>query len=120
MTIKEKNSGKIKGRGCADGRSLRWRIKSQDATSPTVSSEACLMTLAIDAHERRVVVVCDIPGAYLHCEMDEICYVLLEGVMVDLYLKVNPGAADKVIIARNGKKRLYTLMHKALYGHMKS
>jgi hypothetical protein len=52
--------------------------------------------------------------------MDEVCYVLLEGVMVDLYLKVNPGAADKVVVSRNGKKRLYTLMHKALYGHMKS
>ena len=78
------------------------------------------MTLAIDAHEKRIVVVCDIPGAYLHCEMDEVCHVLLEGVMVDLYLKVNPSAADKVIISRNGKKRLYTLMHKALYGHMKS
>ena len=27
---------------------------------------------------------------------------------------------DKVIIFRNGKKRLHTLMHKELYGHMKS
>ena len=120
MTIKEKRNGKIKGRACADGRSLRWRVRPQDATSPTVSTEAFLMSLAIDAHERRVVKTCDIPGAYLHCEMDEKCHVLLEGVMVDLYLKIDPSAKDKVIIGRKGKKRLYTLMHKALYGHMRS
>jgi hypothetical protein len=78
------------------------------------------MTCAIDAWEGRVVVTCDVPGAYLHCVMDELCHVLLEGVLVDLYLKVNPSAADKVELGGNGKKRLYTRMHKALYGHMRS
>jgi hypothetical protein len=120
MTIKEKKSGDIKGRGCADGRGMRGRIRPQDATSPTVSSEAFAMTCAIDAWEGRVVVTCDVPGAYLHCVMDELCHVLLEGVMVDLYLKVNPSAAKMVEVGRNGKKRLFTRMHKALYGHMRS
>ena len=120
MTIKEKRSGKIKGRGCADGRKLRTKIASEDATSPTVTREAFLISCAIDSKEKRFVATCDVPGAYLHCEMDELCYVLLEGVLVDLYLKVNPAAEDMVSIGGNGKKRLYTKMNKALYGHMRS
>ena len=52
--------------------------------------------------------------------MDEKCHVLLEGVLVDLYLKVNPSAAPMVETNKWGKRRLYTRMHKALYGHMKS
>ena len=120
MTIKEKKSGDIKGRGCADGSGMRNRIRPQDATSPTVSSEAFAMTCAIDAWEGRVVVTCDVPGAYLHCVMDELCHVLLEGVMVDLYLEVNPSAAKMVSVGKNGKKRLYIRMHKAMYGHMRS
>jgi hypothetical protein len=120
MTVKEKRSGELKGRGCADGRKLRQKISSQDATSPTVTREALLMSCAIDAKEGRVVMTCDVPGAYLHCDMDELCHVLLEGVLVDLYLDVNPAARDKVTYGRNGKKRLYTRMNKALYGHMRS
>ena len=120
MTIKEKRSGKIKGRGCADGRKLRTKISSEEATSPTVTREAFLISCAIDAKEKRFVATCDVPGAYLHCKMDEVCYVLLEGVLVDLYLKVNPAAEDMVCMGRNGKKRLYTKMNKALYGHMRS
>ena len=120
MTVKEKRTGELKGRGCADGRKFRSRISNQDATSPTVTREALLMSCAIDAKEGRVAMTCDVPGAYLHCDMDELCHVLLEGVMVDLYLKVNPAAEKMVTYARNGKKRLYTRMNKALYGHMRS
>ena len=32
LTIKEKRSGKIKGRLCADGRKLRTKISSEEAT----------------------------------------------------------------------------------------
>jgi hypothetical protein len=78
------------------------------------------MSCAIDAKEERTVVTCDVPGAYLHCKMDELCHVLLEGVLVDLYLKVNPSAAPMVETKEGGKRVLFTRMHKALYGHMKS
>ena len=114
MTIKEKRNRVIKGRGCADGRGLRSRIAREDATSPTASTEAFAMTCTIDAKEERVVVTCDVPGAYLHCEMDEECYVLLEGGLVDLFVRVMPEAKDMVEIDNRGKKRLYTRMYKAL------
>ena len=120
MTIKEKRNGTIKGRGFADGRSLRGRIDREAATSPAVSTEAFPMTCAIDAKEERVVVTCDVPGAYLHCEMDEECYVLLEGVLVDLFVKIMPEAEPMVETDKRGKKCLYIRMHKALYRHMRS
>ena len=62
----------------------------------------------------------DFPGAYLHCHMDTEDYVLLEGVLVDLYLRADSEAAEKVVLGSDGKKRLYTRMNKALNGHMRS
>ena len=52
--------------------------------------------------------------------MDSEEYVLSEGVLVDFYLKADPSASDKVVTGSNGKRRLYTRMNKALYGHIRS
>ena len=52
--------------------------------------------------------------------MDSEEYVLLEGVLVDLYVKADPSAIDKIVTGSDGKRRLYTRMNKALYGHMRS
>ena len=52
--------------------------------------------------------------------MDSEEYVLIEGVLVDLYLNADPSAKDKVVTGKNDKKRLYARMKKALYGHMRS
>ena len=73
MTIKEKRNGIFKGRGCAVARSRRGKIRPEDVTSPTVSTEVFAMSCAIDAKEGRVVATCDVPGTYLRCTMDELC-----------------------------------------------
>ena len=118
--MKEKRDGTVKGRGVADGSGQRGFIDEVDATSPTVSTEALMISCAIDAHEQRVVLTVDIPGAYLHCLIDSEEYVLIEGVLVDLYLNADPSAKNEVAVGKNGKKRLYARMNKALYGHMRS
>jgi hypothetical protein len=46
------NYGVIKGRGCADGRKQRAFIEKEQASSPTVSLEALLLTCVIDALEK--------------------------------------------------------------------
>ena len=120
MVVKEKRDGVIKGRGVADGSGQRGFIKEVDATSPTVSTEALTISCAIDAFEDRAVLTVDIPGAYLHCFMDSEEYVLIEGVLVDLYLDADPSAKNKVVVDKYGKKKLYAKMNKALYGHMRS
>lgn len=51
MFLKRKRNGRIKGRGCADGRPQRNYIPQEDAMAPTVSTEAVFLTALIDALE---------------------------------------------------------------------
>ena len=44
MFLKRKRSGLVKGRGCADGRSQREFISKEEASSPTVSLYALILT----------------------------------------------------------------------------
>ena len=65
MFLKQKRCGQIKGRGCADRRKQKVWTTKEEATSPTVSTEAVLLTLVIDAKERREVITVDIPSAFM-------------------------------------------------------
>jgi hypothetical protein len=51
MFLKRKRCGKIKGRGCADGRKQRLYMTKEDAASPTVATKAVFLTAVIDARE---------------------------------------------------------------------
>jgi hypothetical protein len=51
MFLKKKRCGRIKGCGCADGRKQWSYINKEDASSPTVSIEALLLSCVIDAME---------------------------------------------------------------------
>lgn len=119
--IKEKRNGNIKGRTVADGSSHRKIVPREEASSPTVSLEALLATLTIDAHENRDVAIFDVPGAYLHADLPEGKLVLLkiEGQFVDIMCEVNPEFLPDVRY-ENGKKVLYVQILKALYGMIES
>ena len=68
--IKKKRCGKLKGRTCADGSKQKRYLKhGETISSPTVSLEAIVGTLLIDANEKRDVAIFDVPGAYLQAEM---------------------------------------------------
>jgi hypothetical protein len=71
MFLKEKRTGKIKGRGCADGRKQRLYTAKEDASSPYVLIESIMLTSVIDALEGRHVVAADIPGAFMQADMDD-------------------------------------------------
>ena len=53
MFLKEKRTGEIKGRGCADGRKQRATLTKEETSSPTVAIESILISSTIDAHEKR-------------------------------------------------------------------
>jgi hypothetical protein len=78
MFIKKKRCGKIKARGCADGRKQREHTTKEEASSPTVATESLLLTCAIDAKEERDVAVVDIPGAFMEVDQDELLHMKLE------------------------------------------
>ena len=74
-TIKNKG-GMIKARGCADRRSQREYTTKVKTSLPTISLEAMMMSCAIDARDGRHVAVTDIPGAFLHADMEEDVHML--------------------------------------------
>ena len=119
--VTRKRCGRIKGRTVADGRGQRDYIPRDDATSPTVSVEALMISLAIDAKEGRAVATADVEGAYLHADMDETVIMMFEGQMVDYMVQANPEKYGPYVhTTKKGKKILYVELLKALYGCIKS
>ena len=49
--MKEKKSGEVKGRTCADGRNQRNCITKEESASPTASTESVTLTGAMEAEE---------------------------------------------------------------------
>jgi hypothetical protein len=117
--IKEKRDGVLKGRSCADGSSQRSLYTKEQSASPTVSTDALMLSLMVDAKERRDVATADVVGAYLLADMDEYVLLKLSGESVDLMCKVNKKYASFVVIEK-GKRVLYLQLLKALYGCVRS
>ena len=115
MFLKEKRCGRIKGRGCADGRKQRLYKTKEETSSPTVSIEAVLFSCMIDAMEDRDMATLDIPGAFMQAMIDEEVHIKFDGELIDLLCQVDP-SLSKFIGIENGKKVLYTQLNKALYG----
>ena len=120
MFLKEKRTGEIKGRGCADGRKQRLHTNKEDASSPTVAIESVFLTSVIDAKENRDVATIDVPGAFMQADMDDTVHMKLEGTMADLLINLAPDIYKKFAYKHNGKTVLYVLLKKALYGTLKA
>ena len=116
MFIKEKRCGTIKGRGCADGRKQRLYKTKEETSSPTVRTESLLLSCVIDAKERRQVITCDVPGAFMQVDIDEVVHIRLEGALAELLTKVDPELYTKYQVKEKGKVVLYVQLGKALYG----
>jgi hypothetical protein len=65
LFLKEKRDSSIKGRTVTGGNKQRDYITKKDSSSPTVATEAVLLTCIIDADEERDVAVIDIPNAFI-------------------------------------------------------
>lgn len=113
--VKEKRCGKIKGRAVADGRKQRKYIGKEESTSPTIHLQSLLLSLMIDAVEKRDVGTADIAGAYLLADMKGFVLVKLTGESVEVMCKCDP-EYEKYVTYEKGKKVLYMELVKALYG----
>ena len=114
--IKEKRCGKINGPTCASGSTQKGYIPREDASSPTISLEVIMDTLAVDKYEIQDVEIFDVPGDYLSADIPDGKYVRikLEGKLVDIKCGVNPYHIPNIRY-KNGKKVLYLRIMKALY-----
>ena len=119
--IKEKRSGKLKGRTCANVRPQRCYITKEDASSPTIYLEYSFTSLIVTVHEGRDVVIFDVPREYLNADMPEDKFILLkvEVEFVDIMLEVKP-KHNKNVCVENGVKVIYLRLLKALHGCMES
>ncbi len=69
--IKKKQCGCVKGRTVANGRPQQQLYTKDKTSSPTISTDALMLSLLIDAHEHRDVTTADLAGSYLHAEMED-------------------------------------------------
>ena len=120
MFLKRKHNGKIKARGCADGRPQRAYIPQEDARAPTVSTEAVFMTAVIDAMENRTVAVVDIPGAFMQADMDPGVYMRIDGAMAELLMEIDYDMYHPHMVKEKGKPVIYVELLKALYGTLRA
>ena len=56
-----------------------------------------MLSCAIDAKEGCYTLVADIPGAFLHADMDEDVHMILEGAIAELIVKLEPSLYRKHI-----------------------
>ena len=75
-----------------------------------------MLSCVIDAKERRQVMTCDVPGAFMQADIDEIVHVRLEGQLAELLAKVDPELYTPYLVTEKGKTVLYVQLEKALYG----
>ena len=123
MYLKEKRDGRIKGRGCADGRPQRVYTSKIETSSPTASLAGIMLTCMIDAFEGRDVATVDIPGAFLQTKMpkdEPDVHVVLDGRMAELLAKISPETYQEYVHHRRGQAFIYCKLNVGLYGTLKA
>jgi hypothetical protein len=121
MFLKQKRSGRIKGRGCANGRKQRLCNTKEETSAPTVATESLFLSCTIDAKERRTAVTSGIPGAFMQMDVDEVMHVRLEGPLASLLAKVDPNLYEKYLEHdKKGKPIMSVKLKKALHGTLQA
>ena len=126
MFLCEKRDGTIKGRLVYNGKPTRGWLSREDCMSPTAALESIVLTSVIDAHERRDVMSTDIPNAFIQTKMPEIpkgkerVMMKITGALVDLLVDLNPELYGSKIVFENGRKVVYVVVLRAIYGMLEA
>ncbi len=62
-----------------------------------MATDSLFITECIDAHKRRHIATCDLPGAFLHTLTDKKVIMVLRGELCKLMVKVNPKLYRKYV-----------------------
>ena len=121
----EKRDGKVKARTCANGSTQREYMEREDSASPTVATEAILLTAAIDAKQGRDIMTSDVPNAFIqteigHKDIGERIIMKIRGPLFDILCDMAPEVYAKYVTHERKQKVLYVKMLKALYGMLVS
>ena len=120
--VERKRDGSLKARQVAGGNKQRGYITKEDASSPTVSSEAVMLTCVIDATENRDVAIVDIPNAFVQTVVEDEkdrAFIRIRGPLVDILVSIAPDVyGPYVTVGKKGEKQLLVQCLTALYGTM--
>jgi hypothetical protein len=122
MFLKQKRDGNIKGRFVVGGNKQPDYISKEDASSPTVATEAVLLSCIIDAEEGRNVAVVDIPNTCVQTRVEnekDMAFIKIRGVLVDILVEIAPDVYKSYVSRdKKGMKHLLVQYQNALYGTM--
>jgi hypothetical protein len=79
LFLKEKRTGKVKGRACINGAPQRTYTSKEEAALPTVSTESIFIMAVIAANKKRRAHCYDIPSAFIKTDVDEDVLMVLKG-----------------------------------------
>jgi hypothetical protein len=89
-------------------------MSKEETSSPTVATEALILLCVIDAAEGRDVATCNIPRAFMQSDMKGKVVMKLEGVMAEVFVKIDPKQYTIYVTKENGKDVIYVILAKAL------
>ena len=87
----------------ADGRPQRLLYNKSETTSPTLSTDALMLSIMVDAHKGRDAATADVVGAYLKAYMDEFVLMKFTGESVDILCRMNEKYKKFVVVEGNSK-----------------
>jgi hypothetical protein len=106
----------------AGGNKQQDYISKEDASLPTVATEAVLLLCIINAKEGRDVAVIDIPNAFIQMRVEDegdMAIIKIRGFLVDILVKIAPDVYKSYITTdKKGTKQLLVQCQNALYGTM--
>ena len=93
MFLKDKIDGEIKGRSVAGDNKQRDYISKENASSPTVATQAVLLSCIIDAEEERDVSAIDTLNAFIQTLVEDekdMAFIKIRGFLVDIMVEIAP------------------------------
>jgi hypothetical protein len=120
--VERKRDGVLKARQVAGGNKQQGYIMKEDASSPTVSSEAVMITCVVNANENREVAIVDIPNVFVQTVVEDEkdrAFIRIRGPLVNILVSIAPDVyGPYVMVGKKGKKQLLVQCLTALYGTM--
>ena len=126
MLLAEKDITKEKkGRLVFRGDGTREWLSREDTASPTAALESIELTCVVDAYEERDMMSMDVPNAFIQTLMpepkegEEQVVMKITGSLVDILIEMDP-EYRKFVVIQNGKRVIYTVVLRAIYGMLQS
>ena len=87
-----------------DGHKQHAYKTMEETSAPTISIESLFFSCIINVKEGQKVATCDISGAFMQADIDEVIHIKLEGPLVMLLTRVDPEKYTKYVTVENGKE----------------